>query len=98
MVLSAQAMRDLTALDAEGTLAGLSAVCQKTVKVAIRVLEAVLEEPVLNSLRRGFHNNQFVMICHAVAEIVQVRVPILNKSESGLYASMVLIYWLSLGY
>lgn len=72
LVLSAQALRDMTALDEAMSSSELSAVSQKTFDVASRVLDLVLSDPVFRELMFGFHNNMYIMICHAVAEILQV--------------------------
>ncbi|KAH6962039.1 hypothetical protein BKA56DRAFT_598235 [Ilyonectria sp. MPI-CAGE-AT-0026] len=71
LVLSAQALRDMTALDETMTSSELSAVSQKAFNVASRVLDLVLSDPVFRELMFGFHNNMYIMICHAVTEILQ---------------------------
>lgn len=72
LVLNAQAMREGAMLGADITSPAVRTVHQNTAKVATRTLEIVIADPILNDLRLGFHNNQFIMICHAVAELVQV--------------------------
>ncbi|UZP43494.1 hypothetical protein NXS19_011306 [Fusarium pseudograminearum] len=71
LVLNAQAIAQLAKPNDETTSPELEAVYQKTVKVATRTLNSVLNDPMMVSLRLGFHNNQYIMICHAVAEVVQ---------------------------
>lgn len=71
LVLSAHALRDMTTAGDKYS-AGLKAVHYKTAQVATRTIDIVLSDPMMNELRLGFHNNMFIMICHAVAEIVQV--------------------------
>jgi len=72
LVLNAQAMRELARSDDETSSPAIRAAHKKTVKVATRMLKVVMTDPILNDLRLGFHNNQFIMICHAAAEVVQV--------------------------
>ncbi|KAH6623973.1 hypothetical protein F5144DRAFT_377177 [Chaetomium tenue] len=70
LVLNAQARRELETLNAAATSPQSRAVYSKAAKVATRTLDIVLTDPVLTDLGLGFHNNQFIMICHAVAEVV----------------------------
>lgn len=70
MVLNAQALRDALAL---GVPAGeFQSISQKTVQVSSRLLQGVLANPSLGDSMLGFHNNQFMIMSHAAAEIVYV--------------------------
>ncbi|OAA64279.1 fungal transcriptional regulatory protein [Niveomyces insectorum RCEF 264] len=70
MVLNAQALRDLIAIDDTGTSAELLHLSAENVAVASRLLDTMLHDPVLLELMVGFHNNQFIMVCHAATEIL----------------------------
>jgi hypothetical protein len=83
LVLNAQARRELATLNAGTTSPQSLAVYSRAAKVATRTLDIVLTDPILTNLRLGFHNNQFIMICHAVAEIVDaIRKDILPPHET----------------
>lgn len=64
----------MVALDASASSNEYQLVSQKAGQVAIRVLSSVLHDPVLHGLMQGFHNNQFIMICHAMTEALHVSV------------------------
>lgn len=64
------------ALDDEGTSEELKTVCRKAFDVAKRTLDIVLEDPVMQELRSGWHNNQFIMVAHAMTEVIHVRRPL----------------------
>ncbi|KAL6897493.1 hypothetical protein GGI43DRAFT_409238 [Trichoderma evansii] len=70
LVLNAQASRDLMTIDSATTSTELLTITKKTVDVASRLLGLFLFDQVLQELMLGFHNNQFIMICHAVTEIL----------------------------
>lgn len=75
MVFNAQALRDLMAIDDAGTSEELKSVCRKAFEVAKRTLDLVLSDPVMQELRLGWHNNQFIMVAHAMTEVIHVRPP-----------------------
>lgn len=75
MVFNAQCLRDLMALDDEGTSEELKTVCRKAFDVAKRTLDLVLSDPVMQELRLGWHNNQFIMVAHAMTEVIHVSPP-----------------------
>ncbi|KEQ90934.1 hypothetical protein AUEXF2481DRAFT_703118 [Aureobasidium subglaciale EXF-2481] len=70
LVLNANALRDLYALNALESLANPCKISRQTVDVASRSLNLALFDPVLVKYMYGTHNNQFIMICHAVSEIL----------------------------
>lgn len=72
LVLNAQAMMELAAIDGGATSAELLTVSQKTTDVASHMMGLVLSERIMCDLMLGFHNNQFIMICHAATEIIHV--------------------------
>lgn len=72
LVLNAQALRDLSAIDDSVRSAEFSTITHRTVAVANRVLDLVLLDKTFREMALGFHNNQFIMICHASTEIIHV--------------------------
>ncbi|CAK7236517.1 hypothetical protein SBRCBS47491_009663 [Sporothrix bragantina] len=70
MVLNAQALRDLSAIDNTGTSSELLHLSALNVDIASRLLDTMLHDPMLLELMVGFHNNQFIMVCHAATEIL----------------------------
>lgn len=72
LVLNSQALRDLMTIDNTITSTELLTISKKTIDVASRLLGLFLFDQVLQELMLGFHNNQFIMICHAVTEILYV--------------------------
>ncbi|KAL1847809.1 hypothetical protein VTK73DRAFT_10263 [Phialemonium thermophilum] len=70
MVLNAQAMRDLVAIGVLTTCQPFLEIARKTVQVATRLLDHFLFDRVFLDRHRGLQNNQFIMICHAITEIL----------------------------
>ena len=70
MVLNAQALRDLSAIDTSGTSPELLHLSALNVDIASRLLDTMLHDPTLVEVMVGFHNNQFIMVCHAATEIL----------------------------
>lgn len=70
MVLNAQALRDMSAIDLMGTSPELLHLSALNVDIASRLLDTMLNDPMLLELMVGFHNNQFIMVCHAATEIL----------------------------
>ncbi|KJR82449.1 fungal transcriptional regulatory protein [Sporothrix schenckii 1099-18] len=70
MVLNAQALRDMSSIDLTGTSPELLHLSAMNVDIASRLLDTMLHDPVLLELMVGFHNNQFIMVCHAATEIL----------------------------
>lgn len=73
MMLNAEALRDLLACDECATSVELTAVSKMSVDVASRLLDLMLTDDTMRELLIGFHNNQYIMICHAATEILHVR-------------------------
>ncbi|WZH47309.1 hypothetical protein QYS62_008453 [Fusarium acuminatum] len=71
LVLNAQALRDIAAISDSMVPAALLTVERKSVEVASRVLELLATDKTLADLSLGFQNNQFIMICHAITEILR---------------------------
>ncbi len=72
MVLNAQTLRDLIAIDTTGTSHELLHLSAMNVDIASRLLDTMLYDPVLLELMVGCHNNQLIMVCHAATEIIYV--------------------------
>ncbi|CAK7205165.1 hypothetical protein SEUCBS139899_007930 [Sporothrix eucalyptigena] len=70
MVLNAQALRDLSSIDMTGTSSELLHLSALNVDIASRLLDTMLHDAMLLELMVGFHNNQFIMVCHAATEIL----------------------------
>jgi hypothetical protein len=72
LVLNANALRDFVA---SNVMEGLTYPCRvscQTVDVACRSLDLILSDPILLKHMYGTHNNQLIMICHALSEILFV--------------------------
>lgn len=90
LVLNAQALRDLSAIDDSARSAEFSTITHRTVAVANRVLDLVLLDKTFREMALGFHNNQFIMICHASTEIIHaVRRGCLTSAEAAEAAARV---------
>ncbi|KAH0009422.1 hypothetical protein KCU78_g10738, partial [Aureobasidium melanogenum] len=70
LVLNANALRDFVATNAMQCLANPCKISRQTVDVACRSLTLILSDPVLLKHMYGTHNNQLIMICHALSEIL----------------------------
>ncbi|KAH8746905.1 hypothetical protein F5883DRAFT_510058 [Diaporthe sp. PMI_573] len=73
LVLSAQAVRTLAASDTGTISTEFRDTYRKIAEVANRMLDTATADFVLKELKTGLQNNQFIMICHAVAEIALKR-------------------------
>ncbi|KAH8654921.1 hypothetical protein BGZ61DRAFT_467197 [Ilyonectria robusta] len=71
LVLNAQALRDVMAADESTTSTAILAISRRTIEVASRALDLVLADRTMSELLLGFHNNQYIMICHAATEILR---------------------------
>ncbi|KAF4969083.1 hypothetical protein FSARC_3606 [Fusarium sarcochroum] len=71
LVLNAQALKDMTAADDSIVSTAVLAVVRKTIEVASRALDLVLTDRTMTELLLGFQNNQYIMICHAITEILR---------------------------
>lgn len=71
MILNAQAARELKRLG-RATASIIAAVDSKAFETARQLLDLVLHDQTVIDIGLGWHNNQFVMVAHAMTEIVQV--------------------------
>ncbi|KAF4458076.1 Protein priB [Fusarium austroafricanum] len=71
LVLIAQALRDLTAADDKVVSSTTLTVQRKNIEVACRLLEHAVTDKTINELSVGFQNTQFIMICHAMTEVLR---------------------------
>ncbi|KAM0354399.1 hypothetical protein ACHAPU_001443 [Fusarium lateritium] len=71
LVLNAQALKDLASASDNMAPFALLAVERKSVEVASRALELIATDKTLAELAVGLQNNQFIMICHAITEILR---------------------------
>lgn len=75
LVLNAQAIRDIdgaVAIDNSASEALLN-IERKSIEVACRALNSLVADKTIIELALGFQNNQYLMICHAMTEILRVR-------------------------
>lgn len=72
MILNAEALRDLLAIDQNGACSETTEVTKTSVNTASHLLDLTLTNTKLEELLIGFHNNQYIMICHAATEILHV--------------------------
>jgi hypothetical protein len=76
MVFNAQCLRDLMGLaddDERTSEEHVNTVFRKAFDVARRTLDLVLLDPRMQELRLGWHNNQFIVVAHAMTEVIHVR-------------------------
>ncbi|KAM0558080.1 hypothetical protein ACHAPJ_005247 [Fusarium lateritium] len=71
LVLNAQALKDMTAADDSVVSTAVLTVVRTTIQVASRALDLVLADRTMTELLLGFQNNQYIMICHAITEILR---------------------------
>ncbi|RKL01575.1 hypothetical protein BFJ70_g17404 [Fusarium oxysporum] len=71
LILNAQALKNLLAAGTAPQEPEVVEVSRKTIKVGSRFLDTMLSNQVLNDLKYGFHNNMFIMVCHAATEMLQ---------------------------
>ena len=74
MILNAEALRDLLAIDESGASTETTAVTKTSVNTASHLLDLILTNATLEELLIGFHNNQYIMICHAATELLHVSI------------------------
>lgn len=72
LILNAQAAKDLTAVDESATSNRAKKVSRRTIEVANRALGLLLTDQMMSEVSLGYHNNQYIMICHAATEILRV--------------------------
>ncbi|KAL0779340.1 hypothetical protein CaCOL14_003824 [Colletotrichum acutatum] len=70
MILNAQAARELRRLGG-ATASTIVAVNSKAFETARQLLDLALHDQTVLDIGLGWHNNQFVMVAHAITEIVQ---------------------------
>ncbi|KAG5766169.1 hypothetical protein H9Q72_005787 [Fusarium xylarioides] len=71
LVFNAQALRDLTASEDSAAASALLIIQRKSIEVAGRILDHLVTDKTMNDVSVGFQNNQFIMICHAMTEILR---------------------------
>ncbi|KAH7486685.1 hypothetical protein FOMA001_g4904 [Fusarium oxysporum f. sp. matthiolae] len=71
LVFNAQALRDLTASEDSATASALLIIQRKNIEVAGRMFDHLVTDKTMNDVSVGFQNNQFIMICHAMTEILR---------------------------
>ncbi|KAL9573124.1 hypothetical protein ACKAV7_002809 [Fusarium commune] len=71
LVFNAQALRDLTAFEDSATASALLIIQRKNIEVAGRIFDHLVTDKTMNDVSVGFQNNQFIMICHAMTEILR---------------------------
>ncbi|EXF76821.1 hypothetical protein CFIO01_05115 [Colletotrichum fioriniae PJ7] len=87
MILNAQAARELKRLG-RATASIIDAVDSKAFETARQLLDLVLHDQTVIDIGLGWHNNQFVMVAHAMTEIVQaLRRGNLSSGDHGAAAS-----------
>lgn len=72
LVLSATALKDMRSLDKTEASTEISIVTERTFKVALRALNVILYDAILHEMILGIQNNMYIMIAHAITEIIQV--------------------------
>lgn len=73
LVLNAQALRDIAATEGSVSSEALLTIEKKSVQVASRILNLLATDRTMIELALGFQNNQYLMICHAMTELLRVR-------------------------
>ncbi|KAM0499372.1 hypothetical protein ACHAP8_005520 [Fusarium lateritium] len=74
LVLNAQALRDITAADDKFSPSSseiLLNIERKSIEVASRVLDLLASDKTIIELALGFQNNQYLMICHVMTEVLR---------------------------
>ncbi|KAF4342834.1 fungal transcriptional regulatory [Fusarium beomiforme] len=71
LVFNAQALRDLAISKDPSAPAALLTIQRKSIEVAGRIFDHLLADKTMNDVSVGFQNNQFLMICHAMSEILR---------------------------
>ncbi|KAL0935694.1 prib protein [Colletotrichum truncatum] len=71
MVLNTQALRELAATEEAEKSTELEKLSRKAFDVAMRLLDLAHTNPLIRELKFGWQNNQFIMVAHAMTEIIQ---------------------------
>ena len=72
LVFTAEILRNLMALNELGTCSEVATVYQTIFNTANRLLDLVIDDPIMRRLRLGWHNNLLNMITQAMTEILRV--------------------------
>ncbi|KAH7004286.1 hypothetical protein EDB82DRAFT_520312 [Fusarium venenatum] len=74
LVLNAQALRDITAADDNSSPSSSKALLKiekESIEVASRVMDLLTSDKTIIELALGFQNNQYLMICHVMSEVLR---------------------------
>ncbi|KAK2771739.1 fungal transcriptional regulatory protein [Colletotrichum kahawae] len=71
LVLSATALKDMKTVDKSEASTEMLIVTERTFKVASRALNVILYDEILRELILGIQNNMYIMIAHAITEMIQ---------------------------
>ncbi|KAF5664468.1 hypothetical protein FHETE_7059 [Fusarium heterosporum] len=92
LVLNAQAFTDLTLANDRMAPIALLTVERKSIEVASRALELIATDKTLAELAVGLQNNQFIMICHAITEILRaIKRGCLSAEENSAATEKVMV-------
>ncbi|OBS28287.1 hypothetical protein FPOA_02228 [Fusarium poae] len=94
LVLNAQALRDITAADdnsSPSSSVALLNIERKSIEVASRVLDLLTSDKTIIELALGFQNNQYLMICHVMTEVLRaIKRGALTHEENSTAAGKVI--------
>ncbi|GKU10712.1 unnamed protein product [Fusarium langsethiae] len=94
LVLNAQALRDVAAADDNSSSASSEALLnieRKSIEVASRVLDLLTSDKTIIELALGFQNNQYLMICHVMTEVLRaIKRGALTPEENSAAAGKVI--------
>ena len=72
LVFTAEILRNLMALNEPEVFSEVATVCQTIFDTANRLLDLVIDDPIMRRLRLGWHNNLLIMITQAISEMLHV--------------------------
>ncbi|RGP73580.1 hypothetical protein FLONG3_6317 [Fusarium longipes] len=92
LVLNAQAIRDIAAAeDSSSSSEALLDIERKSIEVASRVLDLLVTDKTMIELALGFQNNQYLMICHVMTEVLRaIKRGCLSSKENSAAAEKVI--------
>ncbi|CEF74488.1 unnamed protein product [Fusarium graminearum] len=94
LVLNAQALRDLAAAEdstSPSSSEALLGIERKSIEVASRVLDLLSLDKTIIELALGFQNNQYLMICHVMTEVLRaIKRGALTPEENSAAAGKVI--------
>ncbi|WXC42789.1 hypothetical protein QX201_002566 [Fusarium graminearum] len=94
LVLNAQALRDLAAAEDNTSPSSSEALLdieRKSIEVASRVLDLLSLDKTIIELALGFQNNQYLMICHVMTEVLRaIKRGALTPEENSAAAGKVI--------